>query len=53
MVLLIFTLIKLKISYNRRDTVLNTWNNPNNNIKPNLKLDGDELLKQLEDFESI
>jgi len=42
----------IEISYNRRDTVLNTWDNPNNNIKPNLKLDDDELLKQLEDCDT-
>ena len=38
----------INISYYRRETVLNTWDNPNN-IKSKLKLD-DELLKQLEDF---
>lgn len=42
----------IEISYNRRDTVLNTWDNPNNNIKPNLKLDDYELLKQLEDCDT-
>ena len=42
----------IEISYNRRETVLNTWDNPNNNIKPNLKLDDDELLKQLEDCDT-
>lgn len=35
----------IEISYNHRDTVLNTWENSNNNIKPNLKLDDNELLK--------
>jgi hypothetical protein len=42
----------IEISYNRRETVLNTWDNPNNNIKANLKLDDDELLKQLEDCDT-
>ena len=42
----------IEISYNRRETVLNTWDNPNNNIKPNLKLNDDELLKQLEDCDT-
>jgi len=42
----------IEISYNRRETVLNTWDNPNNNIKPNLNLDDDELLKQLEDCDT-
>ena len=32
--------------------VLNTWDNPNNNIKSNLKLDDDELLKQLENCDT-
>lgn len=35
----------IEISYNHRDTVLNTWENSNNNIKSNLKLDDNELLK--------
>ena len=42
----------IEISYNRRETVLNTRDNPNNNIKPNLKLNDDELLKQLEDCDT-
>ena len=42
----------IEISYNCRDIVLNTWDNPNNNIKPNFKLDDDELLKQLEDCDT-
>ena len=42
----------IEISYNRRETVLNTWDNPNNNIKPNLNLDDDELLKQLENCDT-
>ena len=42
----------IEISYNRRETVLNTWDNPNNNIKPMKILDDDELLKQLEDCDT-
>jgi len=42
----------IEISYNRRDTVLNTWDNPNNNIQPSKIMDDDELLKQLEDCDT-
>jgi hypothetical protein len=42
----------IEISYNSRDTVLNTWDNPNNNIQPMKILDDDELLKQLEDCDT-
>jgi hypothetical protein len=42
----------IEISYNSRDTVLNTWDNPNNNIKPMKIFDDDELLKQLEDCDT-
>jgi hypothetical protein len=42
----------IEISYNSRDTVLNTWDNPNNNIKPMKIKDDDELLKQLEDCDT-
>jgi len=42
----------IEISYNRRETVLNTWDNPNNNIQPSKIMDDDELLKQLEDCDT-
>ena len=42
----------IEISYNRRVTVLNTWDNPNNNIQPSKIIDDDELLKQLEDCDT-
>ena len=42
----------IEISYNRRETVLNTWDSPNNNIKPMKIMDDDELLKQLEDCDT-
>ena len=42
----------IEISYNSRDKVLNTWDNPNNNIKPMKIPDDDELLKQLQDCDT-
>ncbi len=48
-----FELNKLiEISYNPRETVLNTWDDPNNNIRPMKILDDDELLKQLKDCDT-
>ena len=43
----------IEISYNRRETILNTWDNPNNTIKPMKIMDDDELLKQLEDCDTL
>ena len=43
----------IEISYNRRTTVLNTWNNPNNIIKPNIKNTDDEdekIIKELSEY---
>jgi hypothetical protein len=42
----------IDISYNNREIVLNTWDNPNNNIQSMKIPDDDELLKQLEDCDT-
>jgi hypothetical protein len=43
----------IEISYNLRATVLNTWNNPKNIIKPNIKNTDDEdekIIKELSEY---
>jgi len=43
----------IEISYNRRATVLNTWNNPTNIIKPNIKNNDEEdekMIKELSEY---
>jgi hypothetical protein len=42
----------IEISYNRRETVLNTWDDKKNTIKPNLKLSDEEILKQIKNCDT-
>ncbi len=42
----------IEISYNCRHTVLNTWDNPNHNIKPNNIIDDNELLKEIQKYDT-
>ena len=42
----------IEISYNCRHTVLNTWDNPNHSIKPNNIIDDNELLKEIQKYDT-
>lgn len=40
----------IELSYNKRDTVLNTWNNPNNKISGKIIMDDELTKKYLEEL---